>query len=64
MRAPATVDHGRRVGAGRMESVVMEAGARTEESSEEVLEFLNHHFLHHEPMNVAIGLVAPGYRTV
>ena len=47
-----------------MESVVMEAGARTGESREEVLEFLNHHFLHHEPMNMAIGLVAPGYRIV
>ena len=42
----------------------MEAGARTEESREEVLEFLNHHFLHHEPMNMSIGLVAPSYRIV
>ena len=42
----------------------MEAGARTEESCEEVVDFLNHHFLHHEPMNMAIGLVAPGYRIV
>ena len=28
----------------------------------EVVEFLNRHFLPHEPMNMAIGLLEPGYR--
>ena len=28
----------------------------------EVVEFLNRHFLPHEPMNISIGLLEPGYR--
>ena len=28
----------------------------------EVVEFLNRHFLPHEPMNMAVGLLEPGYR--
>ena len=28
----------------------------------EVVEFLNRHFLPHEPMNISINLLEPGYR--
>ena len=33
-----------------------------EEDHEEVVDFLNQHFLHQEPMNLSIGLCDPGYR--
>merc|ERR1711915_726676 len=33
-----------------------------EEDNEEVVKFLNQHFLHQEPMNLSIGLCDPGYR--
>jgi len=29
---------------------------------EDIINFLNEHFLHHEPMNISIGLIGPGYR--
>ena len=32
------------------------------EDKEEIIDFLNQHFLHHEPMNISIGLCEAGYR--
>ena len=34
----------------------------TEYDEEEVVEFLNTHFLPWEPMNISIGLISPGYK--
>ena len=34
----------------------------TEDQDEEVVEFLNTHFLPWEPMNISIGLISPGYK--
>ena len=35
---------------------------RDEVTKREVVEFLNRHFLPHEPMNISIKLLEPGYR--
>ena len=32
------------------------------DDNEEIIEFLNQHFLAAEPMNISIGLCEPGYR--
>lgn len=32
------------------------------ENNDEIIDFLNEHFLHHEPMNRAVALCEPGYR--
>ena len=33
------------------------------EDHEEVIDFMNEHFVHHEPLNVSITLCEPGYRS-
>ena len=34
----------------------------TSNDQEEIIDFLNDHFLPYEPMNIAIKLISPGYR--
>ena len=43
-----------------MESIIFQAGSAADH--EEIIDFLNLHFLPEEPMNISIGLLEPGYR--
>ena len=43
-----------------MESITFQVG--TAAHHEEIIDFLNLHFLPEEPMNISIGLLEPGYR--
>ena len=46
-----------------MESVTIQCSNNPDEVTIcQVVEFLNKHFLPHEPMNISIGLIEPGYR--
>ena len=46
-----------------MEAVTIHCSSNADEVTIcEVIEFLNRHFLPHEPMNISIGLLEPGYR--
>ena len=46
-----------------MEGVTIQCSRAADEVTIcEVVEFLNRHFLPHEPMNISIGLLEPGYR--
>ena len=33
------------------------------EDHEEIIDFMNEHFVHHEPLNMSITLCEPGYRS-
>ena len=43
-----------------MDSITFQVG--TPANHQEIIEFLNTHFLPHEPMNISIDLLEPGYR--
>ena len=46
-----------------METVTIQSSLASDDGTiSEVVEFLNQHFLPHEPMNISIGLIQPGYR--
>ena len=43
-----------------MESITFQVGSAA--NHDEIVDFLNLHFLPEEPMNISIGLLEPGYR--
>ena len=47
----------------KMEAATIQCSNNPDEVTKyQVVEFLNKHFLPHEPMNISIGLIEPGYR--